>query len=128
MPARSGRATGVNVVHVLPRRNGDQTTEDRGQRTEDRERRTENGGVPVASNPPLRLFQRPQAFDNPFALVDSAGLALHPGFAFLANVARQEVVADESVLGVGRGDRGDRAACSAARVFPRGAGTLAAPA
>src|SRR2546430_1199876 len=93
------RATRVNVVHVLPRCNGNRTTD----------------GQAIAPVRALGLFQRPQAFDFPLALVDSAGLALHPGFASLAHVARQELVADEPVLGVGRGDRGDRAARSAAR-------------
>src|ERR1043166_6922542 len=47
---------------------------------------------------PLRPLQRPQCAHGPLALVDAAGVALQPGFGALADIAREEIAAGETVL------------------------------
>ena len=64
-------------------------------------------------------LQRPHFPHGPLALMDTAAVALQPGFRTIANVAREEVAAGEPVLRVGVGDRRDRPARAGVGVFPR---------
>src|SRR5580704_14199406 len=58
----------------------------------------------------------------------AAGLALQPGFAAGANIAREKIAADKPVLVVGCRNRRHRPARSRLRVLPRHARVLATPA
>src|SRR5215831_8539786 len=71
------------------------------------------------------LLPGPHGADFPLALMDAAALALQPGLAALAHVARQEIAAHQAVLGIGGGQRGHGPARAGLRIFPRNAGRLA---
>src|SRR5512139_52902 len=60
----------------------------------------------------------------PVALLLLARLPLHPGLRTARHEARQKIAARLAVLGIGGGNRRDRAARSRARIFPRHAGIL----
>src|SRR5208283_1741590 len=74
----------------------------------------------------LRPLQGLERADFPDALFLLAGFALHPGLRAALDIARQEIPAGLAVLGIGRGDRGDGAACAGARIFPGRARVFAA--
>src|SRR4051794_21310848 len=72
-----------------------------------KERRAQSGRSRVQAGKKIRLdlFPRLHGADDPLAVVDAAGFALHPGFVLVVDIACEEIPAGEAILREGRRDR-----------------------
>src|SRR2546421_5229205 len=73
-----------------------------------------------------RILPRPHAADLPFAAFHAATSTVEPPLTAVPEIAREKIAADAAVLGVGRSERRDGAACAGLWIFPWHADVLAA--